>query len=97
MIKNKKLVAFGALVGLIGPVIALLLFHYFRFSQTELMVFVERLMFAKFFGPVMSLCVLINLLLFFSFIWLKRDEGAWGVLFTTFLYAILVFWLKLFA
>lgn len=42
------------------------------------------------FLPILSLCVIPNLLTFFIFIWTKRDKSAKGVLMATFAFAIYV-------
>ena len=86
----------GALAGLIGPPIAMLLFYHFNYSQLEFQVFIDRLLYSTLFAAVLSLCVLINLLLFFIFIWINRDEGAQGVLLVTILYALWILGMKLF-
>ena len=86
----------GIMVGLIGPPVAMYSFYYFNYRSIEFQVFIDRLLYSTLFAPVLSLCVLINLLLFFSFIWVNKDEGAKGVLFATILYAFVILGMKLF-
>ena len=96
MDKRKLTIALGIFLGLIGPLITMYTFYFFNYSALEFEVFIDRLLYSTLFAPVLSLCVLINLLLFFVFIWLNRDEGSKGVLLTTILYALLILGMKLF-
>ena len=86
----------GAFLGMIGPPIALFIFYYFNYHQLEFQEFVNRLVYTTLFAPMMSLSVLVNLFLFFCFIWMNKDEGAQGVLLITILYAFWIFGMKLF-
>ena len=86
----------GGLLGLIGPPIALFIFYYFNYSELAFSEFINRLVYTTLFAPMMSLSVLVNLFLFFCFIWINKDEGAQGVLFVTILYAFWIFGMKLF-
>lgn len=77
----------GAIIGLIAPMISLFGFYLVKYSH---------LTFSKFFNdillgygillPVISLCVITNLLVFFIFIWTNRNHSARGVLLATFVY-----------
>ncbi|MEQ9062601.1 MAG: hypothetical protein RIE58_00380 [Vicingaceae bacterium] len=86
----------GSIVGLAGPWLALWAYYKLNYASIGFKVFLDRLLYTSFFAPMLSLAVLINLLLFFSFLWLKRDNGAIGVLFATIVYAFVVFGFKLF-
>ncbi len=86
----------GVVIGLIGPWIGLYIYYYSNFRANPFSVFLDRLLYTTLFGPMLSLAAMMNLLLFFIFIWLNRDEGAMGVLLSTFLYGFVVFALKLF-
>lgn len=48
------------------------------------------------FLPILSLCVVPNLLIFFTFIWTNRDKSARGVLLATIIYAMYVCIMKLY-
>lgn len=96
MASRNVLIGAGIITGLAGPLLGMYSFYFFNFRATEFDDFIYRLLYSTLFAPVLSVCVVINLLLFFSFIWLDRDEGARGVLFSTIIYAIIVFILKLF-
>jgi hypothetical protein len=86
----------GAGVGLIAPPIALWVYYLIQYSGIGFDVFIERLLYSTLFAPMLSLAVLVNLLMFFGFIWLDKDDGSAGVLLSTLLYAFLVFGLKMF-
>lgn len=86
----------GLVLGLIVPWIVMLIYYrinYYYLSANDFLyktVFMERV-----FVPLLSLCVLGNLLAFFLFIWTDKLLSARGVLFATILYAIAVFAIKL--
>ena len=86
----------GAAVGLIAPPIALWIYYLLKYSALEFSVFIDRLWYSTMFVPMFSLAVLANLLMFFTFIWLDKDDGSAGVLVSTLLYAFIVFGFKLF-
>lgn len=96
MFNKKGLLLLGLFLGLIGPPIVMYSFFYWNYYEVGFETFINRLLYSTLFAPVLSLCVLINLLLFFTFIWLNRDDGARGVLFSTLLYAFVVLTMKLF-
>ncbi|HAW52372.1 MAG TPA: hypothetical protein DCX54_08615 [Flavobacteriales bacterium] len=86
----------GGVIGLIGPPIVLWLYYLIQYSDVGFTVFIERLWYTTLFTPMLSLAVLVNLLLFFAFIWLDKDDGSAGVLLSTLLYAFVIFGLKIF-
>lgn len=86
----------GGLAGLVGPQIAMYSYYLFGYNQLEYSVFIDRLLYSTLFAPVLSVCVIVNLLFFFIFIWLDKDEGAKGVLFTTILYAFVIVAMRIF-
>ena len=59
--------------------------------------FVDYLALEGTFSPRISLCVILNLGLFFTFYWTKMDRAAKGIISATFLYAGLIVYLKLIA
>ncbi len=84
----------GALIGLIFPLIAAIIFHQIFFSEYELLSFLYRSILIGVHLKLISICVFTNLLAFFIFIWLNFLYAARGVLLATFLYAFVVFILK---
>jgi hypothetical protein len=78
----------GAFAGLIAPVFAMFLFYLIRFNHLTFTQFYERILQANgIVTPSISLCVIINLLVFFLFIWSNRNYSARGVLLSTMVYA----------
>jgi hypothetical protein len=86
----------GFLTGLVFPLVMMLILHQVQYSNVALQEFLRRLIVSKLFFPVLSICVLPNLILFFIFIWTHRYFSARGVLGVTLLYALLVFAFRLF-
>lgn len=92
---NNKLIK-GTLVGIIAPVSAFFVYVAF-FSKIQ----TPRLMLLKIIeldrlSHVISLCLLINLLIFFMNIKTYRDEEARGIIFATILYGVVIVLLKIF-
>jgi hypothetical protein len=93
---DKTALGFG--IGFILP--ALVLFIYYLVTQTGNhagffeFVSVSRTM--NLLGPGLSLCVIFNLAAFFLFLQKEMYKAARGVLFATIVYAIYIFYLKLF-
>ena len=86
-----KLTLLGGATGLVLPWLFLWLYYKYNFSQIDFSLYIERLMVSSLFASMLSLVALVNLLSFFVFIWLNKDDAARGVLFSTFLYAFVVF------
>lgn len=92
--QSKKGLISGLVIGLIVPLVGLIIFY---FSKSYDMNFVEYLKTIKGIGiasPLLSLCVIPNLLAFFIFIWQDKLIYARGVMMATLLYAIAVFIIK---
>ena len=78
----------GFLCGLIAPFFSLYIFSLVKYSHLSFGEFYERILVAnEIITPVISLCVITNLLVFFLFIWTNRNYAARGVLFATMIYA----------
>ena len=84
----------GTALGLVAPVIVLLLFYVIRYSQISFGRFLQMVNMEGTFSPRISLCVIVNLLIFYLFIWTNRYYSARGVILATFVYAGLVIYLK---
>ena len=96
MIK-KDSILLGLILGIIGPVIGFITYYYaqasYKFTLLGFWHFVVRM---KLLSPVLSLCLIMDLVIFFIFIWLRWDRSARGVLTATFLYAGVIAYLKFF-
>ena len=92
---NNKLIK-GTLVGIMAPVAAFFVYVAF-FSKIP----IPRLMLLKVIeldrlSHVISLCLMINLLIFFMNIKTYRDEEARGIILATILYGVVIVLLKIF-
>ena len=92
---NNKLIK-GTSVGIISPVAAFFVYVAFfsKIQSPKLMLLkiieLDRL------SHVISLCLLINLIIFFMNIKTYRDEEARGIIFATILYGVFIVLLKIF-
>jgi hypothetical protein len=85
----------GFVLGMIAPLIVLAINYkvnnqYFRLSNFDLRNFITDVL-----SPLISLCVIANLGVFYLFIRKDYYNGARGVVMATFIYAIAVFAVKL--
>jgi hypothetical protein len=84
----------GFFFGIILPVIALLVFYFFRYRTIPVAEFFRFVYFRNILSPLVSLTVLPNLLLFFLFLRSNFLQGARGVLLATFVLAVVVVIIK---
>lgn len=84
----------GLVLGLLTPAVFFIIYYFVRFHYMSIFAYFRYMKLGGIFTPTLSLCVVPNLLVFFIFIWTKRDKSARGVLLATFLYAIAVGILK---
>lgn len=87
----------GTLLGIITPFVCL--FGYWLVSYSFMPffpVFPRYLMTGKVLAPVLSLCVIPNLGLFFLFINTERYKTGRGFVFATILYGFIIMYLKIF-
>ena len=89
-------VLLGTVLGLLAPMLVFITYYLIVCRGMYLPAFLHYLGNGELFIPIISLCCFVsNLLLFFIFIWTKRDKSARGVLQATFVYAIYVCIMKL--
>ncbi len=93
-IKKYDKLLLGLLLGIITPLIVLLVYYKINFYYIRVDTFLYETFMKRIFLPLLSLCVLGNLAVFFIFIQTDRYYSARGVVFATLLYAIVVFVLK---
>jgi len=86
----------GAICGLIAPVILMLLYWQMNYGTLTFEKFVAVLIKGNIHVKLISLFTVINLALFFLFIWRNLNYSARGVLLATFIYIIIVVFLKYF-
>jgi len=85
----------GMVAGLLAPWIIVTAFYLAKFKAIKFIEFLELAYYNQIFTTLISLCALINLGIFYIFIWTNQDHAARGVLGATFLYSIIVFAMKL--
>lgn len=77
----------GAIIGLCAPLFTLFIFYLIRYNHLTFSEFYYRILLANgIVTPSISLCAIINLLMFFIFIWTNRNHSARGVLLSTIVY-----------
>ncbi|MCC7302865.1 MAG: hypothetical protein IT233_09495 [Bacteroidia bacterium] len=85
---------FGLTCGIAGPVLLFSVYHWIQYGQMGLERFADHLSREGTLSPRISLCVILNLGLFFTFYWTKMDKAAKGIIAATFLFAFLIVYLK---
>ncbi len=83
----------GVLLGIIAPIIAFIVYVVF-IMETTLGGVINNPSFNKNLPAIISLSLLINLALFFLKIKFNKDEQSSGILFSTFLYGVVIVILK---
>jgi len=87
----------GFIIGIVAPIIGFLLYFLGQFSHKFLLSdFWEFIVKVKLLSPLISLSLLLNLAVFFIFIWLQWDKAAKGILMGTFFYGAIIIYLKFF-
>ena len=86
--KRTDSVLVGTIIGLITPMLALFIFYLVKYSHLSFTQFYTEILLANnIVTPVISLCVISNLFVFFIFLWTNRYYNARGVLLATIVYA----------
>ncbi|MBC7384332.1 MAG: hypothetical protein H7296_15305 [Bacteroidia bacterium] len=93
-IKDNTLI--GLAIGLFAPSIGILIFYYFNFKSEGFEDFLDLSIKQKLLSPLLSLCCVINLALFYLFIQYDQFLSARGVILSTFIYGFLIVLLKFF-
>lgn len=80
----------GLIAGLIGPVIGIAIFYLVNFSHSPVLQFFKMAARQNLLSPLLSLCAIINLGVFFLFIKINHLHSARGVIISTFLYGVTI-------
>lgn len=96
MLQKADKVYIGLLLGIVAPFIGFFAFYMITYSHLSIGSFIKKMILAHVYTPLISLCVISNLPVFFTFIYSDKYYGARGVLLATFIYAGLVVFLKYF-
>lgn len=86
----------GFVVGLFVPFITFTIYYLINYHYMTIRGFFHYLKLGETFSPVMSLCVLVNLGVFYLFLWKEKYLGTRGVIGATFFWAAVVIYLKFF-
>jgi len=85
----------GVIIGIISPIILFILVVVF-FLEYNISYFISKHINEENFPAIISLCLLSNLSVFFLMIRNNKDVQAKGILLSTFLFGILIIYLKFF-
>ena len=86
---------FGLVCGVLAPWLVMLVYYRLNYYYLKPDSFLYKMFVELVFVPLLSLCVIANLGVFFLFIWRDKMASAKGVIMATFMYAIYVFAIKL--
>jgi hypothetical protein len=84
----------GLLLGLIIPVLGVLLFYYSKFAAVDLGHFLQVATKHKVLSPMLSLCAILNLGIFFLFLNKNLLLTARGIILATIIYGVTIVALK---
>jgi len=84
----------GIPTGMIGPIIGVLAFYFVNFKHSPFSSFFRMAAQQNLLSPLLSLCAIINLGVFFLFIRINHLHAARGIILSTFIYGILIIGLK---
>jgi hypothetical protein len=88
--KLKNNVFIGLIAGLVGPIIGILCFYFYNFKHSPIGSFFRMAAQENLLSPLLSLCAVINLGVFFLFIKFNHLYSSRGVIISTFLYGIMI-------
>lgn len=86
----------GLIAGLIAPAVVLWLYYFINYRDLTPDLFFQYLKARDIHSRVVSLCVLINLAIFYPFIWKEKWNGAKGVIGATLIWAAIGIFIKFF-
>ncbi|OYU95097.1 MAG: hypothetical protein CFE21_12385 [Bacteroidetes bacterium B1(2017)] len=95
-INLKDNLVIGFLSGLIGPSIGIIGFYLVNFGSDSVDAFLDASIKGKLMSPLLSLCCVINLGIFYLYIQFDKYLSARGVILSTFLYGFIIVLLKFF-
>lgn len=86
----------GFVLGIVAPLIVFVGYYFINYQYMNVGAFIRYLRLGDTYTPLVSLCVLANLLPFYIFINKEKYNGTKGVLAATFVWAGLIIFLKFF-
>ncbi len=90
MRKIKDHILIGILLGLIGPLAGAYAFYLFEFSETNFIEFMDMAVSKKLLSPLLSLCAVINLGVFYLFLNAEKYYIARGIILSTLIYGLVI-------
>ena len=84
----------GLIVGIIAPIASFIVYVAFFTNDADPLNVFKQLIIIDRLPHVISLCLLMNLIIFFMKINTNRDIQAKGIVFATFFYALIIIILK---
>lgn len=100
MIFKKDNFIFGAILGLVGPLLGIIIFKYMKFSSfsfANMFEYMYREQGHRQFTVALSLALLVNAVLFTIYINTHKDKTAKGIFVLTLIYGLLVLSIKTFS
>ncbi|MCC7533981.1 MAG: hypothetical protein IT246_08585 [Bacteroidia bacterium] len=94
MNRLKDSIWIGIPAGLIGPLIGVLGFYFANFSNSPITQFFKLATAENLLSPLLSLCAVINLGIFYIFIHFNHLLTARGIILSTFVYGVAIVILK---
>lgn len=94
--KNKDSIIIGLLLGMLAPTIGIYIFYLANYAKYSIEVFIDFSIKEKLLSPLLSLCCVINLGIFYLFIHFDKFYSARGVILGTFIYGFFIVMLKFF-
>lgn len=92
---NKRQLAIGTLIGILVPAFIMSLIYAVKFGESTVSSFVENAIEQGVAAPIVALSIVGNLGLFFLFLRFEKLWASRGVMIATFLYGLLMLYLKL--
>lgn len=82
-------IGWGALLGLLGPVLSLCLYYAFNIYPNSFLDFLGFILKERrLFSSLVVICLVLNIALFTAYVNTRRDQTAKGIFAVTLLYAI---------
>jgi hypothetical protein len=86
----------GFVCGVIAPSIGIYIFYLLNFGTSSINVFLNLAVKQNLLSPLLALCSVINLGIFFTFLHFDKLFASRGVILSTFLYGFIIVLLKFF-
>lgn len=84
----------GLAIGLLAPTLGIIIFYLTKFNESSLSLFITVSIREKMLSPLLSLCAVINLAVFYLFIQFEKLQTGKGIILATFLYGLAIVLLK---